>query len=77
MAAQPPRRTTPAPHLLPQVVPVEKALLARAEAIEADADLLEAQAQKLGPGMPPLDAIACRVVATEFRALADELHYWD
>ena len=66
--------TTPAPkrreqrrtHLDASVVPVERALLARA------ADLDEREKAYAGPpdGFSPAD------MAIEFRNLADELHYW-
>lgn len=65
MAAQPQRRPVPVPHLGPHIVPVERALKARAEAIETSAGSVNE---------PPEQTRAW--LAAELRALAEELHHW-
>lgn len=66
MTAQPQRRAVRQEHLDARVVPVERALLARAEAVSRQADAeMDVAAVK-----------ALNIVAVEFRLLADELHYW-
>ena len=66
MAAGPQRRTTPAPHLSAAAVPVERALLARAQAIEDE---------RIPDG--PVETYTTQtIIAAEFRKLADELHWW-
>ena len=66
MAQQPKRREVRRPHLDAAVVPVERALLARAEAIER-------QEVAKGGDLPSSVGL---FLATEFRALAEELHFW-
>lgn len=70
MAREPLRREQPAP-LDAKLVPVERALIARAKAIEAKAEQLTTDS------LTPAAEIAalCRVGA-EFRFLAEELKYW-
>ena len=78
--SDPKRREQRRTHLDASVVPVERALLARAEALE---DSEEFTRVSTGPGreltpvrvQTPL-AGAHRTVAAEFRALAEELHWW-
>jgi hypothetical protein len=69
----PQRRTTRQAHLNAHIVPVEQALIARAEALDTEAralmDDLGTPAQETGAGIR-------RIVAAEFRALAKELHWW-
>jgi hypothetical protein len=60
---EPQRRTQRRTHLDASVVPVERALLARAQVLESGADDDNAE-----PAWPFL--------AAEFRELAEELHYW-
>ena len=79
MSAQPQRRATRQDHLDARVVPVERALLARADMLEDDA--LNARGASAAFGSPVLtrDEMPHEVassIATAFRALADELHYW-
>jgi hypothetical protein len=62
---EPQRRTEPRKHLDVSVVPVERALLARAR-------VLEEESTRVGPA----SLLTLRTVAAEFRALAEELHYW-
>lgn len=62
MAPEPQRRPEPRKHLDASVVPVERALLARADALEARPQYVE--------------EIPWKQVAAEFRRLAEELHYW-
>ena len=70
MAAGPQRLPEPAAHVTAHVAPVERALLARADAIEAGlADLDQITAQSGIRGIR-------NAVAAEFRALAKELHHW-
>lgn len=70
MAREPQRREEPRPHLDAALVPLERALVARAKAIDATLqDLAEDAA------VTP-EARALRMVAGEFRGLADELHHW-
>lgn len=64
MTAQP-RKPVRAKFLNAPVVPVENALLARAENIETRAEHAAAAEAKV-----------LKAVAVEFRALADELHWW-
>jgi hypothetical protein len=64
MAAGPQRRTVRLTHLDAHVVPVERALIARAE-------VLEQRSKELGDG----DDQIYLVIAAEFRAMAEELHF--
>ena len=67
----PPRRTDAQRKrfLDASVVPVERALLARAEALSEGIEQV--------PGRPLPPAVETTLwLAAEFRALADELHYW-
>jgi hypothetical protein len=69
MAAIPQRRKLPARHLPAQLVPLERALLTRADAIEqTSADVRDAG---LGD-----HARALMAIAAEFLALAEEMHHW-
>jgi hypothetical protein len=70
MAREPQRREQPR-HLDAAIVPLERALTARAKAIEAQVDVL---AEDLDNTV--ILAGALTAVATEFRALAEELRYW-
>jgi hypothetical protein len=81
----PPRRDKPKAHLDASVVPVERALLARADVIASDigtgalAGLIRQRARCHGVTDGSADALAdalALVLAAEFRALAEELHYW-
>lgn len=64
----PRRRETRRPHLDAATVPVERALITRAEALKTEAD---------GHEHPGGDTwYFTSRLAAEFRALADELHYW-
>lgn len=68
MAREPQRREQAVP-LGAAIVPVERALVARAKAIEEaydDGTVRDVSTQ----------ADVMRAVAAEFRALADELHHW-
>jgi len=70
MPSGPQRRATRAPHLSAAAVPVELALIARAEELES------------GPvlslnGTPAATASEVRrMIAAEFRSLAEEMHWW-
>lgn len=66
MTAQPKRREVRRPHLDAAAVPVERALLARADGADCQID----------NQTDPATAAAYEVVRDEFRALAEELHYW-
>ena len=75
----PPRRTQRKTHLDASVVPVERALLARAEDLENLA--LSARGASAAHGFEVLakdnlTAGTASAVAVEFRALAEELHWW-
>lgn len=60
------------PHLDAQVVPVERALLARAEVLEREV----AEGREFIPeDHPERTPDALRLVAAEFRALAEEFHW--
>ena len=65
VTAQPQRRTIRQNHLDARIVPVERALIARAEVLEKRAD-------EPGDGNDQ----TYLVVAAEFLALADEIHFW-
>lgn len=66
MAAGPRRRDEPAKHLLAHIVPVELALRQRASELDGQAEGSET----------PGDSGHLTWLAGEFRALADELHFW-
>jgi hypothetical protein len=63
------RRTDRKNFLDASVVPVEKALMQRASALRARAELHM-------PVDPEVEIKAEIMIATEFEALAEELHYW-
>lgn len=65
MAREPQRAAEPR-HLNAHIVPVERALIARATAIEEKAEA------EMSVSLKP----ALHAVAAEFRALAAELHHW-
>jgi hypothetical protein len=69
MAREPQRREQPA-QLSAAIVPLERALLARAKAIEA-----KAQGEP-EDGDATLTGAFYGQLAAEFRALAEELHHW-
>lgn len=73
MTAAPKRRTVRNTHLNAAAVPVEQALLERAAELDNQA---EALMDDLGTPTQELGAGIRRIMAAEFRALADELHYW-
>jgi hypothetical protein len=78
VTAQPQRRATRQEHLDARVVPVERALLARADDLENLA--LSARGASAALGAPVLakdnlPADAAYAIAAEFRALAEELHW--
>jgi hypothetical protein len=62
----PQRREQRRTHLDASVVPVEQALLARAEALEAEAEKPDNASVASG----------LNLLAGEFRDLAEELHFW-
>jgi hypothetical protein len=67
----PKRRVQRRTHLDAGVVPVEQALLARAEALEEQAGVPAAD-----PGTPAhAYSSSIALIANEFRALAEELHW--
>lgn len=67
---EPKRRENRRTHLDASAVPVERALIARAKEIEQD-DLTTSA------NMSPEVVTAVQVIlAAEFRALAEELHWW-
>lgn len=83
MAPGPQRRPEPVPHLPAQIVPVERALRARADAIQADpAELQDAArtaARASGLDKSTGEALGhalATVIAGELRSLADEIHHW-
>lgn len=67
MAREPQRREQPA-QLSAAIVPLERALIARAKALK---QMTEAAAE-----IDPADAVVMARLSTEFRALAEELKYW-
>lgn len=71
----PPRRTEAQRkrHLDASVVPVERALLERAGVLDGRAADAPGHPEL---GIGPADARVLRGVAAEFRALAEELHFW-
>jgi hypothetical protein len=69
MAREPQRAAAPH-HLNAATVPVERALLARAEVLEAIAG------GETVLTVEPDRGAAMAIIATEFRTLAAELHYW-
>ena len=77
--AEPQRRAEPRKHLDAHLVPVERALLHRADDLEnlalsaAGASAATSSAVLAKDG---LTAQTARAVAAEFRALAEELRYW-
>lgn len=73
MAREPQRREQPAP-ISAAIVPFERALIARAKAIEAHVD--ELVENNPDDEARLTDAHALATVAQEFRALAEELKYW-
>lgn len=75
MAPQPQRRENRRTHLDVSVVPVERALLARAAALEGHAASYERDVLEPGGALPEFieDKLT---LAREFRALAEELHFW-
>ena len=68
--SEPRRRERRNPHLDAGVVPVERALLARAEALDTAVSRYGAEA----PEWIPVETF--QVIAAEFRQLAEELHWW-
>jgi hypothetical protein len=54
------------------IVPVQRALIARAKAIEAEM----VQLAERPSGVPAIETVILHRVAAEFRALADELGHW-
>ena len=80
MASEPQRREVRRTHLDAGVVPAERALLARADAIGSHLDIARRAARMHGGLDERLvgamaDTVA-QIVAGEFRALAEELHWW-
>lgn len=77
--ADPKRREFRRTHLDASVVPVERALLARASGIGSDYAAARKAARTHGVQSDMAEVIAdamAELVATEFRALAEELHWW-
>ena len=76
MAREPQRAAEPH-HLDARIVPVERALKARAEFLSLRASqrnaIMQAHIMENGPDIE--SALDVRL-ADEFRALAEELHYW-
>jgi hypothetical protein len=74
---KPQRRTTRNPHLDASIVHVERALLARAEALEQSTSRRNALMQEeIMANGPQLESVFEHRIAEEFRLLAEELHYW-
>ena len=77
---EPTRREVRRTHLDASAVPVERALLARAELIGAEVGVVRQVFRVAGIDNPRQvtarsEAVAV-IVANEFRALAEELHWW-
>ena len=69
----PRRRETRKTYLDASVAPVEAALAARSGVLDRDAAVIEAG----GPGDPEAPiALTKRMIAAEYRNLAEELHWW-
>lgn len=66
------RRTSRKTHLDASVVPVEQALLARAEQLSRSAKVEEITADLASEA----NRAIYRAMAREFRYLAEELHWW-
>ena len=71
MAPEPQRREEGVRHLNAHIVPLERALIARAKALE-----LQTASSPVTHDMTPGEAVILLRVAGEFRALAEELHHW-
>lgn len=71
--ADPKRREQRRTHLDASVVPVERALLARAVVLDGRSDTAPDHPEL---GIGPAEARLLHETASEFRALAEELHYW-
>lgn len=71
MTAGPRRRERRAPHLDAHIAPAERALLARAEALEQ-----QTAQSPVTHDMTPAEVVILLRVAAEFRLLAEELHFW-
>lgn len=80
MAPQPQRRQQRKTHLDASVVPVERALLARAHEISTDAmgtfAVLGPEREDGTPDLARIEPNLKLMLAAEFRNLAEELHYW-
>jgi hypothetical protein len=89
MPAGPQRRQNPTPHLVAHIVPVERALRARADEISSADGLSRIAAavrqQARIHGITAVQAnglagvlagVLAGALADEFRALADEMHHW-
>jgi hypothetical protein len=80
--ADPQRRETRRTHLDASVVPVERALIARADSLDEQAHELHASAQaRVDIDQQTAEEVTelvgrRRLLAKEFRALAEELHFW-
>lgn len=73
--AQPPRREQRRTHLDASAVPVERAYLARAGVLEGHAADYERDVMEPDGALPEFIE-AKLTLAREFRALAEELHWW-
>lgn len=72
---EPQRRTQRRTHLDASVLPVERAFLARAAAIQAQVSALST-APVVDDLTDSIMAGALTVVAQEYRTMAEELHWW-
>jgi hypothetical protein len=71
-----PRREQRKTHLDASVVPVERALLARADKLENEALSAAGTSAVLGERAAAGASATAARVAAEFRVLAEELHWW-
>lgn len=72
---EPQRRTQRRKHLDASAIPIEEALLHRALILEVRAKRTAWDATHPELGIHPEEAQILQVMATEFRALAEELHW--
>lgn len=74
VASGPRRNELGKPHLDAHIVPVERALITRADALEAEAE--DMAAKPVPEGAHGSEQATVLRIAKEFRNLAEELHHW-
>lgn len=76
MSAAPRRLEKRRAHIDAAAVPIERALIARAEALEESEPVATLEAGPEAAAMLQAVQHSHRFVAAEFRRLAEELHWW-